>query len=142
VTPDAERFGSGTSGERSAERLAATGRDLDDVPHADARQDESSGRNGPDANRPPAAIGEHDVDREPHAECMDRPASRQHEGGPRVERVAVEQPARALASGRRDEEEPRVEALASDQSTVAMTTDTACGVIQDRVTRKSATSHA
>jgi hypothetical protein len=112
------------------------------VPHADARQDESSGRDGQDAQGPPAAIREYDVDGEPHADRMDRPASRQYEGGRRVERVTVEQPSRALASGRRDEQEPWVEALASDPPTVVTTTDTACGLIQDRVTRKSATSHA
>jgi hypothetical protein len=129
---DVEITESGSSSESCTERRAAPGGDLDDVPCAALRKQESTGLERRNPDRTPATIEDHHVDGHPHAERVHGAAAPQHERDVWVQGVATEQPSRPLTTGLRDLEVPTVDPSMPHERTVATRADTQSSTMSPR----------
>jgi hypothetical protein len=91
------------------QRRAPSGPDLEDGTRPSAGKQEPALRQSAGRERPAAPVHQHDVDREPHAEGVDRPAPVEPDRVPGIEAGSAQEPSPSLTPRGRDEHGPATE---------------------------------
>jgi hypothetical protein len=98
---------------------------------ARAREHDAPGRQRDDAEHAPVAVEHHHIDRCAHAERLDGPAAREHDGLARTDAIAHQEPSTPLRVCLGERHEPAADHAHKHRVTVATTNDTSRWARQD-----------